>query len=154
MKVLFLDIDGVLNCQREYDWDWNAIAQFTPRCVHTFNSIIYHAKAKIVLSSSWRNFIHNNYMTLRGFEKLLWSHGVRGDLIGLTPERIGIDDTRADEIGDWLQKNFKDVERYVVIDDDPDAFGGGRHPFVQTDFRYGIRTEDAKKAVELLGGCE
>lgn len=154
MKVIFLDIDGVLNCHQSYNWDWNTIATINPVCVRTFNSIVCYTGAKIVISSAWRYMILNGHMDVRGFEYLLRSHGVRGEVIGHTASDEDIDE-RADQIGDWMEKRrhalgHDDIERYVVIDDTLSS-GMDRHPFVHTDGNKGIQIEDAKKAVDLLG---
>ena len=54
MKIIFLDIDGVLN-------NYNTLgegANWEPDLVKILNRIIKETKAKIVLSSTWRQIEH------------------------------------------------------------------------------------------------
>lgn len=147
MSILFLDIDGVLN-----DWErsWRNIPDYNPeivpRCVQALNKIIRATEAKLVLSSSWRGWIVNGSMTLGGFEKLLHTHGVRARLIGHT--RLNGDEYRWQEIAAWLKENKGKWNRYCILDDDADAFGG--RPGVQTAGGAGLTEADADAAIEIL----
>jgi len=87
MKVIFLDIDGVLNghefCEHAKSCGIN------PECVCELNRIIAATDAKIVLSSAWRYMVHGGALTLKGFEYMLRTHGVTENWLLLTkrPER-------------------------------------------------------------------
>lgn len=143
LKVVFLDIDGVLNDGDAYDWAIEPKALFTPRCVKAFNRIITTTWAKIVVSSAWRHLYHEEHMSRNGFQELLRSHGIRGTVLGFTGDER---DDRHEEISEWLAGN--PVDHYVVIDDWEDA--GGPHPFVQTAGLVGLTEADADKAIQLL----
>lgn len=157
MKLIFLDIDGVLN-----DWErpWRDVGdydpQIVPRCVKAFNRIIRETEAKIVLSSTWRNLIISEHMSLRGFQVFLTSHGVRGELIGYTREDG--DEYRWQEIAAWLcdpklpsgECLKGKIYRYAIIDDTPEAFGG--RPGVQTAGGKGLTDDDAEMVIEILNG--
>ena len=60
MKVIFLDIDGVL---KEEDYD----AEFKDECFARLRKIVDATSAEIILSSSWRThyweFVENGYQT-------------------------------------------------------------------------------------------
>lgn len=145
MKVIFLDIDGVLNSTSQQT---PAIGnEFLPRCVRELNRIIALTDAKIVLSSNWRYLIHNGHMDLDGFGVLLRSHNIRGELIGFTRESED-GEHRWTQIRDWLRANVSGTDcRYCIIDDDPYAFGG--RPGVQTNGN-GLTESDADLAIEIL----
>lgn len=143
MKIIFLDIDGVLN---HHSLTCKSLASIMPRCVRAFNRIIDATDAKIVLSSSWRSWIHNGYMTATGFACLLHSHGVRGDVIGCT-RPCEADEPRYKQIRDWTRNHGVQGDRYCVIDDDPEAFGGRLG--VQTKMT-GLTERDADLAIEIL----
>ena len=149
MKVIFLDIDGVLNGHDAYDWDLESKALISQRCVAVFNCIVAYTGAKVVLSSTWRYMVHNGNMDVRGFEQLLRSHGVRCELLGVTCTDEEHDE-RGNQIKAWLSGKYGDVESYVVIDDMSDEFMA-KLPFVQTDGRKGLTQADARKACEILG---
>jgi hypothetical protein len=171
VKLIFLDVDGVLNrfgpAFSESLADYSP--QIEPACVRAFNRIIRDTEAKIVLSSSWRYLIHNGHFSLNGFQVFLRSHGIRGELIGCTRQDLGTADEpepRWQQIADWLKvqrvagrdKNGaiiasnlqgEPIGRYCIIDDDPDAFGG--RPGVQTNGAFGLTEEDSFRAIQILG---
>ena len=149
MRLVFLDIDGVLNTASAYDWGVKPLALICPDNVAYFNSIIEQTECKIVVSSSWRMSIHEGDMTLVGFQEMLRSHGMRGKVVGCTPSGEQAAE-RWQEIRQFLDENSPsfEIESYVVIDDDCDA--GEGHPFVRTDCRLGLTKQDAAQAIELL----
>jgi hypothetical protein len=168
MKIIFLDVDGVLNKFGTYG-AWSADIQasnYTPQLepanVIAFNQIVVATGAKIVLSSSWRHFVHNGHMDLYGFQVLLQSHGVKGRLIDVTRPEADVDDQwepRWQQIADWLKNpmSFWDdpegkkvaVDGYCILDDNPEAFGG--RPGIQTNGAIGLTLENAVDAIEILG---
>jgi hypothetical protein len=84
LKLLFLDIDGVLNAREELDPDVNC-GTFHRDKVDRLNRVLRKTGAKIVVSSAWRYLINRAEMTIEGFDWLLRSHGViAGRLHGIT----------------------------------------------------------------------
>lgn len=88
MKLIFLDIDGVLNGHK-----FCKAAQSTgidPTRVRELNRIVRRTGAAVVLSSAWRYMVHGKAMTLDGFGYMLRTHGVAGvKLVGLTiPDEV------------------------------------------------------------------
>ena len=162
-KVLFLDIDGVLNTK----WQYTQMARntpqdkygyaFDPRSIADLKIIVDETGANIEISSSWKSF---------GFSELeeMWQNrGLPGKLIGITPntvsdklllnadldhmERFSI---RGMEIKEWLEKHCKDVSHYVIIDDMDNFLPDHQPYFVQTNPEVGITNDDVKKVVRLL----
>jgi hypothetical protein len=154
VKVVFLDIDGVLN-----DNDYRlGKPQIMPAQVEAFNRIISATGAQIVLSSSWRSMVYKNWMTVRGFAALIESHGVRGWLLDCTPEP-GQFDTRGEEILAWLaakeaERPVKDslITHWVALDDWDDEMVALGDRFVQCDGGRGITLVEAQKAIAILNG--
>ena len=143
MKILFLDIDGVLNNQdafRKKDLD-----PIDEDNVIQLNRIIDATDCKIVISSVWRRC--NTVGSLRSMLEL--KHGVRKDsIIDFTPifNRLA---PRGHEIEAWLEKN--DRPHFVILDDDNDMLlYQEREHFVQTSFKKGLTKELADKAIEIL----
>jgi hypothetical protein len=149
VRVLFLDIDGVLN-SRDYveragwepplgsDHDVHII---DPAAVALLNLIVESTGAFIVISSSWRitygtDALHS-MLELRGFT---------GRVIGVTPQRSGRQRSR--EIAEWLAENR--VEAFAIVDDENDAGVGYTPRFVQTSFEEGLTREHASKLVRVL----
>ena len=129
--VLFLDCDGCLNNHRPQE---NNYCGTLSSCVSQFNRILDAIpEAKIVVSSAWRYLILNGSMTLKGFEMLLLTHGVKcyGRVIGHTvadgpidaepshhdPEawRVAGLKWRKQQVMEWVLKNS--VSKFIVIDD-------------------------------------
>lgn len=127
MKIIFLDIDGVLATDKEFmtnrtkfrtkypemnelkvPYPWNKGA------VEVFNEILDATDAEIVLSSDWK--LHWNLDELK---KIFEWNGVKKYPIAVTNnEYVSINNlemNRAAEIGDYVREN--DVINYVVIDD-------------------------------------
>lgn len=159
MKVLFLDIDGVLN---SHDWFRRRVTeqptgnywerQIDPRAVGLLNEIIEATGAKIVISSTWRK----NY-TLQELRAGLESRGFCGEIIAVTGEDLsGI---RGWEIGKWLDEHFYGtsyripmrnvIERFAIVDDDSDM--EHLHPhLIQTSFDVGLTSIQATKIISHL----
>jgi len=83
MKIIFLDIDGVLNCDMTYpnnrEYPYN---HFDPNLVSNLNMITKKTGANIVITSSWR--INRTFEELKD---ILKNAGVTGSIIGVT-ERL------------------------------------------------------------------
>jgi hypothetical protein len=82
VKVLFLDIDGVLNGhERHPDSPYTTIR---PDCVTHLNTVLLKTGCKVVVSSAWRYMLLRPRankpapMTLLGFAYLLHTHGLTG----------------------------------------------------------------------------
>jgi hypothetical protein len=161
MKVIFLDIDGVLNTGiyathffeicKHFDLTRKAAkdirhglrdqfgSHFDPRPVNLLKYIIEKTDAKIVVSSTWRS---------SGLEtmKLMWEmRDLPGEVIDITSY---LNTDRGEEIEAWLKEN--NVDSYVIIDDDKDMLPEQLLNFVQVDGEYGITLKDAEKIIEIL----
>ena len=68
MKIIFLDIDGVLNSElwnKDNEMEINEGKFIDPKKVRLLSKIINETKAKIVLHSGWRFWFDGNIMPLR-----------------------------------------------------------------------------------------
>jgi len=154
MKVVFLDLDGVVNDNR-YNPETAAFT-LLPGCVERLGRIIARTDAKVVLSSSWRYLVYEGLMSLSEFEQLLDQHGAPGiQIIGLSPTDEQVRG-RGNQIQAWLDANASGlaVESYVVLDDmdAADEFDPHQHPLVCTDGNVGLTDKDADAAVAALLG--
>lgn len=137
MKVVFLDVDGVLN-SRESDikaaLTGGDLMAPSPKLVVRLLGIVQETDAKIVLTTSWR------------LDKTItWPFPVHD----VTP-RLDSFGLRSDEIDAWLARQNGTPVTFAILDDEPDA--GASHPdrFVQTDPRVGLTADDAAKVIGLL----
>lgn len=148
MRVIFLDIDGVLN---GHDWDEDAASnRIRPECVAMLNRIVSATGAQIVLSSAWRYMILKGAMTRLGFDYLLRTHGGCGlHVIDTTEPDVTMGaDERGQQIANWLATHDP-VDSYVVLDDE-DYGITKRHPAVITESTIGLTREDSDKAIAIL----
>jgi hypothetical protein len=137
MKVIFLDIDGVMNNrQMIYDDGMDAIGE---EMLHRLSMIVKATGAKIVLSSTWRILEKNRDLVT----KALARHNM--EYIDVTPRLFS--GHRGGEIGCWLQEH-PEVERFAVLDDDPNANIG--QTLFRCDFEIGLTDDIAAQAIEYL----
>ena len=162
-KVLFLDIDGVLNTKYWYTQmdkttpkDQYGYA-FDPNAVANLKKIIDETGADIVISSSWKSF------GISELEDMWQDRGLPGKLIGITPNTVSDEmllnadldnmelfSIRGTEIKEWLTKHGKHVSHYAIIDDMDNMLTEQRLHFVKTDPEIGITVDDAEKAIMIL----
>lgn len=110
MKVLFLDIDGVVCLHKDKDWD-NEEEIFDAACCRKLQEIVSATGCKLVLSSSWRLFPESIRSMFRQFKLF----GItKENFLGRTPLR----DERGDEIMAYLKKRPQ-IETFVAVDDEP-----------------------------------
>ena len=152
MKVVFLDLDGVVNNGR-YD-PKAATYALVPGCVAQLGRILERTGAKVVLSSSWRYLVHEGLMSLSEFEQVLGHHGAPGiQIIGLTPTDEQVRG-RGNQIQAWLDANGSGlgIASYVVLDDmdAADEFDPRQHRLVRTNPTVGLTDKDANAAIAAL----
>jgi hypothetical protein len=141
VKVIFLDVDGVLN-SIESVLVYSTSNKLCPVRVGMVARLAKEADAKIVVSSSWR------VPGLENTKGSLAKAGATADLldriIGQTPK---LNTVRGEEIAAWL-KEHPEVERYVILDDDSDMLPG--QAFVQTTFARGFTLDAYLDALTIL----
>jgi len=141
MKLIFLDIDGVLVTTKsllagnEY--------RFDKECVENLFEIITKTGAKIVISSSWRED-----RTLIQLQKLFEKNGLGDNIIDVTPIH-GEHEIRGSEIKAYLESCNLEIEKFVIIDDEEEM--GELAPYlVETDFKSGIDEKAKNKVIQIL----
>lgn len=156
-KLIFLDIDGVLNCNATFaafrpDEDglqalprtWENMIE--TRFVERLNKLIKMTGAKIVISSSWR--ISNSLDDIR---KYLKNKGCVGDIIGETPlnNEPNSSDRRGKEIEEFLTIFPEVITNFVILDDSADM--GNLMPFlVRTNMKTGLLDHHIVAANHIL----
>lgn len=145
-RIIFLDIDGVLNCELFYkhrtvksssiiEYPDNQICK---ERVSWLNELCESTGAKVVLSSTWR------HSGLNYCREVLQRNGATFEIIDITPDLRGDCSVRGNEIYKWIQDNEKivgkywDYKDYVIIDDDSDMLLWQREHFFQTDSYSGL----------------
>lgn len=151
-NIIFLDIDGVLNCQLHYEskffTDYIAKpekvksehykSQLCPERIKLLNELCESTDTTIVISSTWRLG-----KTIEELQQILDDSGATFKIIGKT-DHLGYE--RGIEISKWLKDNcmalfnvhYYDFYRYAIIDDDSDMLLNQQFHFFQTDSYSGL----------------
>lgn len=137
MKILFLDIDGVVNCKTTVQRHGGFIG-IDPLMAFLVGKIHLDTGCKIVLSSSWRHFKDGREEVSRRVYPVF----------DTTPTHD--DGHRGREIQEWLSKAKEPVEKYAILDDDTDMLPEQLPNFFKTSWETGITEEIAKKVTEHL----
>lgn len=163
-NIIFLDIDGVLNCQLHYSSDFykNYIAkpdktkgehyyyQICQQRIALLNELCIEIDACIVVSSTWRLG-----KTADQLQAILTESGATFKVIDITCH-TGYE--RGTEIAKWLRDNCKklfgieyyDFYNYAIIDDDSDILLNQREHFFQTDSYSGLTYNTCYKIKRFL----
>lgn len=148
MFYIFLDIDGVLNCQR----NWHTPFSLNKNCIKTFTKFVdkiksIHNDVRIVLSSTWRagkSVNGNDSAQYEALKDILGEYGVK--IYDTTPVS---NKGRQREIEYYIKRN--NVKDYIVIDDDDSLF---ERPdeinLYVTDYTIGFTDKDIDKAYKMV----
>lgn len=174
MKLIFLDVDGVLNSVRSmvaWHKEWKAtIGHFDSEypysgrrhilrnhidevAVMLMNRITDTSGAKYVISSAHRKHIPadmDGVRDLRKMQEYFSGFGLTGEVIGYTPATAS--SFRGTEIESWLLDHRDlDITHYVIVDDSSDMLAEQleKH-FVHTNAANGLSYDNFKQILTIL----
>ena len=140
-KVIFLDIDGVLNSYRtctaydSFPKQNDSTEKFDMVAVKLIEVACKKCNAEIVLSSTWR--------MAKNWEKL--GETLNLPIVDKTPcLKSG---SRGEEIAMWLRDNL--VFEYVIVDDDPDMLESQMDRFIHCDHHVGLGWDQWSRIREI-----
>lgn len=142
-KVLFLDVDGVLNTRgKHYDTELN------PECLKQLKTIVDITGAKVVVISQWRLISG----LLNSLADVFKEYGIYNSLLGVTGD-IGLH-YRAEEVYGFLFR-LPIGCTFAVVDDTPnyyetDVYGHITKNLVVTDKYAGLTGVEADKIMKIL----
>ena len=151
-KIIFLDIDGVLNSER-YDRERTAQdGNIDESRLVLLKALADETGAEIVLISSWRK----HWMPAgrepdaigRELNRTFGKYGLA--ITDKTP--VFASNDRADEISAWLAAHEGTVKSFVILDDRFGGWGALSSHLVATNMRIGRGLEEkhVRLAVEIL----
>ena len=162
-KIIFLDIDGVLNTQDWHSRKTNDTPRdefgwvFDPVAVENLAHIIKETGASIVISSSWK------FLGIGKLRQMWKIRKLPGTILDITPNTVSdemllnanLDEMelgvcRGNEIKEWLSRHKGEVSNYVIIDDFDDLLPEQEDHAILTDSLIGITGFDAMKAIRIL----
>jgi hypothetical protein len=136
MKVIFLDIDGVLNCKATRN-PRNLPYVVDPKLLRRFKRLLDRTGAKVVLSSTWRYDPAGLFSARRAGIPFM-------DVIPDMPKR-----PRRDEVLAWLKRHPR-VKRYAILDDADDELDD--LPLFQTSPVTGLTPKIVTGVADYLNG--
>ena len=152
MKLLFLDVDGVLNSTKfSYELATDKLEKykslsfpldsFDYRAIELVNYILDNTDAKLGISSDWR-FDDE-------LEPCLLYHGLKHKIYGRTPYDKHY--RRNIEIETFISKENENIESYCIIDDIDNWFNDEQlKHMVKTSTFEGLTKKLADKAIKIL----
>lgn len=165
MKIIFLDIDGVLNsaetCKYYHEkykaGGFGGFFKPDEECteknvlwgkplVANLQRLVSETGASIVISSTWRK-----HYEVEKFKEMFSVYGwndapVIDRTVRLATYMAICNYCRGDEIEQWIKENSP--KSYVILDDDSDMLP--HQNFVQTDSAIGLTESDVRRSIELL----
>ncbi len=157
-KIIFLDIDGVLNSfefqfGKHSKWSSNKRSQIDPNAVNLLNKLINSTNADVVLSSTWR-ILHYDIL-----QEILNEMGCIANIIDKTPQthfkaKKYKHCQRGMQIQEWINKNeevfsVKNGDRFIILDDSTDM-GHLTSYLIKTSSLVGLTDKDVEKAIAVL----
>jgi hypothetical protein len=159
MKLIFLDIDGVINSTRTaiahggYPYKMpieRGLGKFDKTAIRLIRKLVKETGSKVVISSTWR-----------GSAKGVSCFDALGlPVIGMTPQRSPHGYERGYEIRDYLDEFMLNsephdsLETYVIIDDDSDMLEVQKKHFVKVDSHNGFSFQNYMDCSKILEGYE
>lgn len=164
MKLVFLDIDGVMTSTLETPGSYinhneNEYGA-SPLCVKRLIDLCEKTNSKIIISSNWRKFDSFGSHS-RWFNPFTGKYNQNpmpklidqlGELyIGSLPKVRHLNKSQALKI--WFDETELNVDNYVIFDDDlNEQFQESefKNNFILTDFEIGLTDDDCEKALKIL----
>lgn len=154
-KIIFLDIDGVLNSNQywkslhekgEKQYPVRMEFELDPKCLRNLKKIVDETGAKIVITSTWKKLPKKMEM----FKEYISKNGLFVyDQTPCHPEGAG---NRGEEIRQYLNEHKGQVEKFIVLDDDifPD-FNELTQYLIKTSFyKNGLCQNHVTEAIKRL----
>lgn len=158
MKIIFLDVDGVLNSEKFFEDRLKETTSFSNEidtdldlsCFPLLQEIVVKTNAEVVLSSSWRGLrrVDSNGKQHPYFVELvekLKEYGIK--IFDYTKEVMCMD--RSMEIDLWLKENNY-IYNYVILDDELQLFRKNQENLVKINGNYGLQKLDVEEAIAIL----
>jgi len=161
MKVIFLDIDGVLNHEQFYRGKDPSIIKILDLNLHIdthsvklLSQICETTGAKVVLSSTWRR-----HQSLDKAREIFMQKGFTGEIIDQTPDLTlnNPDFLRGNEILKWVKQNevmlganHREYKDYVILDDKTFMLYWQKDNFFKIDPKCGLNPDDVAEVINFL----
>ena len=147
MKLIFLDIDGVMNSSLGKE---PYLADMEVSKLKLLKKLIDDSNSTGIVLTSDRRY---SKVYMKEFVNALKEYDI--NLVGITRKvkelEEDINDNRAKEIMDYLVDSNDDIESIVILDDNDNGISSlFNEEFILVNRIYGLNEEVYKKAIEIL----
>lgn len=146
MRIIFTDIDGVLNSEDTFlNATVSSSIPIEEEYLELLEYIVTATGAQIVITSTWRLAYDND--DFQQFLKILGQRQIK--VLDYTP---ALNLNRETEIKEWLNSH-KDVTSFVILDDEEECYGELKNYLIQTNWsgiEQGLTLQKALMAINLL----
>lgn len=131
--VIFLDIDGVLNCAS----DWKRPFTINPDCLYEFKKLLsLDGQNHIILTSTWKNSFDISFFSKYGITVK--------DVTKTVPGK-----TRQEEVEYYIKRHG--IKDYVILDDDISLYPNPKELNLYiVNYKTGFTENDFKKLKRLI----
>lgn len=158
MKVIFLDIDGVLNSVKSKS-RYDGYIGIDNSKVKLLKEIIKETNAKIVLTSTWKKHWEKDSNLICHHDAKYLNNKLRKQGLFILDKTIDNDSNRGEGIHNWIKEY--NVSNWVVLDDeifkDYEEYGILKH-LVKTEFYDknggGLQESHVEEAIRILSEGE
>lgn len=152
MKVIFLDIDGVLNHKEhmisEYNKNHSTSSyhmELDQNKIKMLADFVHETNSVVVISSSWRIGGFEKSLSIQNLMKQLNNYGIIiGGYTSLTFERV-----RGREIAQWIVHNCISIPNFCIFDDHSNMEDLEDH-LVKTSWDRGLEDIHIQMAKQVL----
>lgn len=148
-KIIFLDIDGVLNNDKTLARTPQGFVGINSTLTSRLKNIVKETKAKIVLSSSWRVNYVKYYISDTDSKYLIKQLGYKDLKIEGSTTITG--SNRGWQIKQYIEEHK--IKTFVILDDEFEnefaEYNLTKH-LVHTDSRLGLTRENVEQAIKIL----
>jgi histidinol phosphatase-like enzyme len=165
MKIIFLDIDGVLNSNKWFNSDEyrqesgtasdamimlvNHQWHLDPKAIQLINRLVDTTGAEVVISSTWKIKYDVDQLN-----EMLTERGATFKAVGRTPHvqgRMSEHVPRGREIQAYLNSLSEQPETFVILDDRDDMNQLFKY-LIKTGYEDGFTTMHLARAIKMLNG--
>lgn len=166
-KLIFLDIDGVLNSElyarrffdeKLYKKDPQVSNLVDSNAVQLVLKIIKETNAKLIISSSWRSLTYKH--TIEDFKQFKDLSPLLPFIYGVTPPtrnahrgeeiKYFLNFIRKQDFREYFKEPISNNYNYVILDDDSDMLEEQLPNFVKVTYWDGITEKEVEKCINIL----
>lgn len=152
MKVIFLDIDGVLNGRRSFSPLFPCeplVCGLEQKKIDRLRTIVQKTGARLVLSSTWRIEFDSNMIPSSSIGQALSDLFQSNEIPLYSRTSSQSISSRAYEVQEWLDEH-PNVSSFLIIDDNDFGWGNLLPRWLRINPAIGLTQKDAKIAIRML----